>query len=112
MQEKTATQALPGQYDEVFLYVPSANKIIRIEEGTGDNLLKEDLDGGYVDYICYEQYLLESGIEESDGGMVMLTSLFRDRYRCTGECIPDVLDVAYGRRDIPFILLKKEEEKL
>ena len=40
MQEKTATQALPGQYDEVFIYVPSDNEIIRIEEGTGDNLLK------------------------------------------------------------------------
>ena len=42
------------RYADVFIYVPSANQMLRIEEGGGTNLLKEDEEAGYVDYFYYD----------------------------------------------------------
>ena len=54
----------------------------RISEGTGDNLLQEDLDAGYIDYIYYSNYnTYEDAINEtdgSDGGMVLLKTPYKD----------------------------------
>ena len=83
-------------YGDLFLYVPEARQIIRIAEGTGDNLLEEDIDAGYVDYIYYDQYLLDADMSNVDGGMLLLKEMLRDKYRCMADCIPDVLDMAYG----------------
>lgn len=50
-------------------------------EGTGDNLLQEDIDLGYVDYIYYEIYADLNGVhenEECDGGMVLLKEYYQD----------------------------------
>lgn len=85
----------PEGYNDLYVYVPKKKQIIRMTEGTGDNLLREDIDEGYVDYIYYEQYELDGGITEIDGGMVLLKEMFMDKYRCTADCIPDVLDMAY-----------------
>lgn len=52
-----------------------------IEEGTGDNLLKEDIDLGYVDYINYEYFdSMQAVYEENayDGGMVLLKRYYQD----------------------------------
>ena len=49
----------PEGFGALFLYVPEMRQIIRIAEGTGDNLLEEDMDAGYVDYIYYDQYMLD-----------------------------------------------------
>lgn len=99
-----------GNYNDVFIYVPSANEIIRIAEGTGDNLLKEDIKEGYVDYIYYDQHELDMDLPEVDGGQVMLTELFREKYACTEECIPDVLDMAYGNSKLEYMVLKNKTE--
>ena len=53
----------------------------KIQEGTGDNLLQEDINEGYVDYIYYDYYSSLSDIDEGDphdGGMYMLTKLYQD----------------------------------
>ena len=92
-------------FDEVYIYIPGEQQIIKISEGTGDNLLEEDTNEGYVDYIYYEQYSREPGFPEVDGGMVMLTELFRDKYKSTSECIPAVLDTAFGDVTIEYIVL-------
>lgn len=42
------------------------------------------------------------------GGMVMLTQYFRNKYSCTAACIEDVLDLAYGNRDINYVILGQE----
>lgn len=93
-------------YSTIHIYVPEAKQIIRISEGSGDNLLSEDIDTGYVDYIYYEQYELGAEIQEVDGGMVMLTELFRDKFTCTKDAIPSVLDMAYGQESLPYIVLE------
>ena len=63
--------------------------VFRVQEGTGDNLLNEDIEEGFVDYIYYDIYdgeitypmidAYESGDDtdaldskETDGGMVLL----------------------------------------
>jgi hypothetical protein len=93
-------------FDTVYIYVPEMKQIIKISEGSGENLLEEDMAEGYVDYIYYEQYAREFGFPEVDGGMVMLTELFRDKYESTKDCIPAVLDMAFGDTSIEHIVLE------
>lgn len=95
------------RYADVFIYVPSANQILRIEEGGGTNLLKEDEEAGYVDYIYYDQYELDSQMTNSDGVMITLTELFRDKFRSTAEAIPAALDMAFGCSDLKYVVLEK-----
>lgn len=92
-------------FDDVYIYVPSEQQIIKISEGSGDNLQDEDIANGYVDYIYYEQYSRECGFPEVDGGMIMLTQLFQEKYESTKECIPAVLDMAFGDHTIDYIVL-------
>lgn len=92
-------------FDTIYIYVPAEQQILKISEGSGDNLSEEDMDEGYVDYIYYEQYSREPGFPEVDGGMIMLTELFQDKYDSTEECIPAVLDMAFGDDNMEYILL-------
>lgn len=93
-------------FDTIYIYVPEAKQIIKISEGTGDNLLDEDIEAGYVDYIYYEQYVMDPEMRETDGGMVMLTELFREQFKCTADAIPNVLDMAYGCDTLGYIVLE------
>lgn len=92
-------------FDSVYIYVPSEQQILKISEGSGDNLQDEDIANGYVDYIYYEQYSREYGFPEVDGGMIMLSQLFQKKYESTKECIPDVLDMAFGDKSMEYIVL-------
>lgn len=98
-------------YNDIFIFVPEKKEIIRITEGTGDNLLKEDRKEGYIDYINYEQYALEQDLPDVDSGMVMLKEYFRDQFTCTEECIPLVLDMAYDDSCLNYILLKGSDSE-
>lgn len=93
-------------FDSIFIFVPEARQIIKISEGSGDNLLQEDLDEGYVDYIYYEQYGLDEDLREVDGGMVLMTELFREKFNSTEDAIPSVLDMAYGSDSFEYIVLR------
>ena len=93
-------------FDSIFIFVPEAKQIIRISEGTGDNLTDEDMDEVYVDYIYYEQYALEADLREVDGGMIMLTELFQKKFTCVEDCIPHVLDMAYCDDSLEYKVLK------
>lgn len=92
-------------FDDVFLYVPGEGQIMHISEGDGTNLLDEDIREGYVDYIDYSQYDLSGGIQEADGGMMLSAEYVRERYAQLADSIGDVLEMAYGRRDITFLRL-------
>lgn len=67
------------------IYLESENKIIEYEEGTGDNLLPEDREMGFVDYINYTIYDIEDleDVHEDDGGMILLDFYFDDKFRRT-----------------------------
>ena len=96
-------------YGDLFIFVPEMKQIIRIAEGTGDNLLPEDQDQGCVDYIYYEQYELSQDMPEVDGGQIMLKEMLRDKYECMADCIPDVLDMAYDNYMVDCMILAQEE---
>lgn len=95
-------------YEEVYVYVPAANQILRVAEGNGSNLLEDDEARGYVDYIYYDQYDLDSEMTNSDGGQIMLTELFRDKFSSTLEAVPEVLEMAYGNRELKYKVLEEE----
>ena len=94
-----------GRYSDIFIFIPEMRQIIRVAEGSGDNLLQEDIENGYVDYIYYAQYELSVDMLEVDGGMILLEKPLRDMYQCMADCIPGVLDMAYGSRIIRYIAL-------
>ena len=91
-------------FNPINIFVPEFKQIITISEGNGMNLLDEDMDEGFVDYIYYDQY--DYDMQEVDGGQVMLTEMFREKYSSTKECIPAVLDMAYGDSSIKYIVLE------
>lgn len=93
-------------FNDIYIFVPSAREIIRIAEGNGMNLLDEDIANGYVDYIYYEQHALEIEFPEVDGGQIMLSEPFHDRFKTMEECIPSVLIMAYGVESIPYVVLE------
>lgn len=95
-------------YGDVFVYVPSARQILRVSEGNGTNLLEEDEAQGYVDYIYYDQYDLDTEMTNCDGGQVMLTELFRDKFKSTLGAIPAALDMAYGNENLGYVVLGKD----
>lgn len=95
----------PEGYDDLFVFVPEMKQIIRIAEGSGDNLLPEDIEDGYVDYIYYEQYELSTDMPEVDGGQILLEEMLRDKYKCMADCIQDVLSMAYGSYMVDCMIL-------
>lgn len=111
MEEEVERKAeCTNRYDDVFIFVPETQEIIRISEGSGDNLLPEDTAEGYVDYIYYDQYELSNGLPEVDGGQVLLKDMFRDKYGCTADSIPEVLNMAYGNCELDYKILNGKEE--
>ena len=92
-------------YNDIFIYVPTMRQIIRIDEGSGDNLTDDDIAQGYVDYIYYEVYNVQQDLPEVDGGIIMLTEWFQEKFESTKEAIPAVLDMAYGDESIGYIML-------
>ncbi|MBP3899086.1 MAG: hypothetical protein J6D57_14795 [Mogibacterium sp.] len=62
---------------EALLLFPKEGLFIHAQEGSGDNLLREDIAEGYVDYIDWTSYRAlwsyADGfeIDEADGGMAM-----------------------------------------
>lgn len=94
-----------SNFNDVFIYLPENRVIMRIAEGTGDNLLPEDTKEGYVDYIYYTIHELDMDFPEYDGGMMLTTELVREKYVSLTEAIPDVLEFHFDNRDMPYILM-------
>ena len=94
----------------VSIYLPGANQILQISEGTGDNLSDEDLDNGFIDYIYYAQRDLDDLSEECDGGQIDKKERVRDLYTSFTEAIPEVLELAFGTPDLSYVLLEAADE--
>lgn len=92
-------------FDPIYIYVPEVRQIIKISEGSGDNLNDEDIEAGYVDYIYYEQYVMDPLMRETDGGMIMLTEPFQEYFNSTADAIPNVIEMAYNGNKLGFIVL-------
>lgn len=66
---------------------------VRINEGTGDNLLSEDEANGYVDYIMLD-FMEYDGMEliETDGAQAMLTELYQEKFESETEVVQYLID--------------------
>ena len=104
-QMETCSGKEPEGYGDLFIFVPETRQVIRISEGTGDNLLWEDKEKGYVDYIYYDQHELSIDMPVVEGGQVLLKGMYRNLFRCTADCIPRVLDMAYGSDALSYVIL-------
>lgn len=82
---------------------------IKINEGTGDNLLNEDVEQGFVDYILIEgaEYdgcdLVESQSFMGDG-MILLTELYQEMFNSAQEVINYLIDTGWLPDDKYIIL--------
>ena len=68
---------------QLFVYLQGRDKenLLVIEEGTGDNLLNDDIENGFVDYVNYYSSTMqiladdpespEAEIAPEDGGMIL-----------------------------------------
>lgn len=67
--------------------------IIRIAEGNGSNLLPEDENQGYVDYIMIDT-IEYNGYDfiEVDGAQVMLTEMFQDKFKTIEDLIQSLVE--------------------
>lgn len=94
-----------NEFNDIFIYVQAMKQIIRIAEGSGDNLTDDDISQGYIDYIYYDVYNVQQDLPEVDGGMIMLTELFQEKFKSVKDAIPAVLDMAYGDESIKYVVL-------
>lgn len=85
---------------------------IRIYEGSGCNLLPEDEDEGYVDYInidglAYEFGELVENYEPVEGGMAMLTELYQEKFESVTEVVQYLIDTEWIP-DAEYVILHAE----
>ena len=85
---------------------------IRIYEGSGGNLLPEDEDEGYVDYInidglAYEFGELVENYEPVEGGMAMLTKLYQEKFESVTEVVQYLIDTGWIP-DAEYVILHAE----
>ena len=92
-------------YDDIFIYVPSVNRIVRIAEGTGDSLTEKDKELGYIDYVYFDVHAMMSELPVVDGGILMLKKPLREQYVSLAQAIPDVLDLAWNTKDAEYVSL-------
>lgn len=96
----------------ILAWIKSKNVFLKIQAGTGDNLLKEDIREGYVDYCLWSTFQPECididgelEMECLDSGMV----LFREN--CTpGEALESSYRQAFGTdfdKDDVAVLMEK-----
>ena len=92
----------------MLIYVKPYNTIITAVEGTGDNLLAEDIAEGFKDYWLSSAYRQEGEyIELIDSGQIMTSTLIKDMDR--GEKIQRILEY-WDLTDGEYNILNEEDE--
>ena len=81
---------------------------VRINEGTGDNLLSEDEANGYVDYIMLD-FMEYDGMEliETDGAQAMLTEMYQEKFESKTEVVQYLIDTDWIP-DVDYVYLYAE----
>lgn len=73
-----------------------------VEEGTGDNLLHEDREEGYVDYLNWYEGVLFDGdfVQTGDGGMFLYKEMISSKPKGLLDCLRDVASEAALEGDL------------
>lgn len=100
-----------NNFNDILAFFPNKGIIIRVAEGTGDNLLDEDIKEGYVDYVMYEifdvnDFFEMEQVDSCDAGMIMYKELVREKFANLKQCLlSDVIKDAYGEVDKEVVIL-------
>ena len=89
-------------------YVPEFKVFVNAVEGTGDNLLPEDREEGYVDYVNITTYQWDGDeFVEDDGGMMMLTEPFEDEYGNDDfKLIADTMEFMFESSKYTYVIIE------
>lgn len=87
------------------IYLKDLELFITACEGTGDNLLEEDIEQGYVDYIMTNAYKADGyEFEELGGGQCLTDKLVKDMD--TEEFAEKVL-AFHGYKDEDYVIIER-----
>lgn len=78
--------------DGLFFYNPDTKRLLTVWEGTGQNLLPEDEEEGFVDYWMVDEYGEDGNV---DGMQIMCTSVIREDNKFIDD-ICSTVDEVYG----------------
>ena len=103
-------------FSAILAWVKSAKAFLKVQAGTGDNLLEEDIREGFTDYCLWSTFRPESIDTDGELDMECLDSsmvLFREN--CTpGEALESSYRQAFGtdfdRNDV-IILMRGNDEQ-
>jgi hypothetical protein len=90
----------------VLTWIKSKKTFLKIQEGIGDNLLREDRDNGYIDYVLWSIFRpieidLDSELEMEclESGMVMGKEAMSAK-GAIPDCYYDAFRVPYDEMDV------------
>ena len=97
---------------DTLYFVPAKKKFLKVQPGTGDNLLCEDRVLGYCDYFLYSVFSPDDlGLDDEldmnceDSGMILLKEMCYD----TDEIAPDCVKMAFGEELETIKLMTSED---
>ena len=81
---------------------------VKINEGSGDNLLPEDEAEGYVDYIMIDLITYDGyDFVEEDGSQCLLTEMYQDKFKSATEVIDYLIEACFIP-DVDYMILHAE----
>ena len=112
LEKGVVTRDVGAVQNDVLVFIPDAKVLMKVQPGTGDNLLAEDMEEGFTDYFLWSTFKPEyMGIDEElemqclDGGMYMVKEAFEPTEKYIGDCI----EQAFGKK-LDYITLFTEED--
>lgn len=97
-------------FNDLLVFIPKKNVLMSISEGTGDNLLDEDYEEGYQDYVNYNVVSVNHAIEgdslnPGEGGMFMYKDIIQEKFTDLTQVIPDLLEDYFEDRNLEYQVL-------
>lgn len=89
LEQDWKTYKYQNYIDGLFFYDPDKEILVTVYEGTGDNLLDEDMDEGYIDYWNVDVYHKGEGLV--GGGMMLLKELIIDENPTLSSIIDKIM---------------------
>lgn len=98
--------------NNIMIFIPEIKVFLRAKEGDGTNLWDKDIENGNVDYVIIDTYELDDeDLVGLDGGMMMLTESFTEKYKedkCGRSLIKDAMKFMFNDRYDYYVIEKKE----
>ncbi len=97
----------------ILAWVKSAKAFLKVQAGTGDNLLEEDIQKGFVDYCLWSTFKPENididgelDMECLDSGMALFREICGDAKTALQACYKEAFGKEYCETDA-IVLMEK-----